>query len=138
MKRQKDMLQTSNVIIIVPTEVVSDKTPAKESDKCPTNKTTSPSSKQKNINKHNSAPSTSVMDKFTKANFITHWVPERFANLTSCFYTNTKTIQEFWKVIRLCNKPDGAGTLAFTKDQELVIGIKSFKEFVMKVKCENR
>ncbi len=52
MKRKKDMLQTSNVIIIVPFEDVSDKTPAKVSEKCPTIKTSSTVLKQKNNTNH--------------------------------------------------------------------------------------
>lgn len=141
MKRKKDMLQTSNAIIIVPVEVVSDKTPTEKSDKCPAIKTTPVSLKQniKDI-KRNSVPSTSVVDKFvdkiSKTNFVAHWVPERFADLTSCFYREAKIIQEFWKVVKQCNNVVNhtTGERAFTKDQEVTIAIRAFKEFVMKVK----
>ncbi|MDF9645092.1 helix-turn-helix domain-containing protein, partial [Bacillus cereus] len=56
MKRKKDMLQTSNAIIIQPiVEEVSNKTQGERPTKCPTNKTTSISLKQKikHINKRN-------------------------------------------------------------------------------------
>ncbi|PHE81909.1 cytosolic protein, partial [Bacillus toyonensis] len=57
MKRTKDMLQTSNAIIIQPiVEEVSDKVDTKSLTKCPTIKTTPISLKQniKDINKRNS------------------------------------------------------------------------------------
>ncbi len=128
MKRKSDMLQTANAIIIQPFEKeVSDKQPTKSPTKCPTNKTSSSSLKQNLINKRNDAP--------IKANFVAHWVPERFVSLVSYFYKDAKTIQEFWKVIKQCNKPDGRGNLAYNSDQELSIGIRSIKEFVMKVKA---
>ncbi|USK68402.1 helix-turn-helix domain-containing protein [Peribacillus asahii] len=148
MKRKKDMLQTSNAIIIVPVvkEVVSDKTPAKKSDKCPTIKTTYIPLKQniKNNNKRNSAPSSShvnkSVDNSSKAQFVAHWVPEHFAKLAQSFYNEAKSIQEFWKVVKQCNRVINHTTeeRAFTKDQELTIGIRAFKEFVMKVKRGTR
>ncbi|SDY37525.1 hypothetical protein SAMN04488156_10169 [Bacillus sp. 166amftsu] len=70
------------------------------------------------------------------ADFVAHWVPERFVSLTSSFYSESKTIQELWKVVRQCNKTTNfsTGDKAFTKDQELTIGLKAIKEFVMKIK----
>ncbi|MBU0449157.1 helix-turn-helix domain-containing protein, partial [Bacillus thuringiensis] len=48
----------------------------------------------------------------------------------------SKTIQELWKVVRQCNKivNHTTGDTAFTKEQELAIGLKAIKEFVMKIK----
>ncbi|WP_339161846.1 helix-turn-helix domain-containing protein [Siminovitchia sp. FSL W7-1587] len=128
MKRKSDMLQTANAVIIQPVKKeVSDKTPAKSPTKCPANKTTSISLKQ-NTNKRN--------DASLNANFVAHWVPERFASLVSCFYQEAKTIQEFWKVIKQCNRVVNVftGDRAFNSEQELSIGIRAIKEFVMKVK----
>lgn len=142
MKRKKDMLQTSNAIIIVPADELSDKNHAEKSDKCPTIKTISISLKQKikRLNKRNNSVSAStvVEDNFSKANFVAHWVPEQFAQLANYYFNDAKSIQEFWKVVKQCNKPDRKGELAFTKDQEITIAIKAFKEFVMKIKKGTR
>ncbi|KMQ14152.1 helix-turn-helix domain-containing protein [Bacillus mycoides] len=142
MKRKKDMLQTSNAIIIQPiVEEVSNKVDTKSPTKCPTIKTT-PSSLKQNIkdkNKRNSNENSNTSEENIKeADFVAHWVPERFVSLTSSFYSESKTIQELWKVVRQCNKVTNfsTGDKAFDKDQELTIGLKAIKEFVMKIKSE--
>ncbi|EMY5504733.1 helix-turn-helix domain-containing protein [Bacillus wiedmannii] len=140
MKRKKDMLQTSNAIIIQPiVEEVSDKVDTKSPTKCPTIKTTPVSLKQniKDINKRNSNENSNTPEEnIEQADFVAHWVPERFVSLVSYFYSESKTIQELWKVVRQCNKVTNfsTGNKAFTKDQELTIGLKAIKEFVMKIK----
>ncbi|PHA83471.1 cytosolic protein [Bacillus pseudomycoides] len=140
MKRKKDMLQTANAIIIQPiVEEVSDKQPAKSPTKCPTIKTTPISLKQniKDINKRNSNENSNTSEENIKqADFVAHWVPERFVSLVSSFYSESKTIQELWKVVKQCNKVVNhtTGDKAFDKDQELSIGLKAIKEFVTKVK----
>ncbi len=53
MKRKTDMLQTSNAVLIVPIEDMTDKTPPKESRKCPAIKTTTNSLKRNINNKRN-------------------------------------------------------------------------------------
>lgn len=137
MKRHKDMHQTANAIVILSSENnVSDKTPSNESEKCPT-KTTSPSLKQKINNKRKAVVIFhNVNNQTEQANFVAHWVPERFSSLASCFYKKAETIQEFWKVVRQCNKVVNHvdGERAFSDKQELHIAITAFKEFVMKVK----
>ena len=144
MKREKDMMQTANAIIIQPVkEEVTDKTPVKVAKKCPTIKTTTSSLKQniKNINKRNCVPPVSnvnnSVNNFPKANLVAAWVPKNFANLASSFYHEAKTIQEFWKVVKQCNRviDHSTGSRAFNKAQEIQIGIRAFKEFVMKVKA---
>ncbi|MEN1934956.1 helix-turn-helix domain-containing protein [Paenibacillus sp. 102] len=140
MKRKKDMLQTANAIIIQPiVEEVSDKQPVKSPTKCPTIKTTPVSLKQniKDINKRNSNENINTPEENIKqADFVAHWVPERFVSLTNSFYSESKTIQELWKVVRQCNRVVNhlTGDKAFNKEQELTIGLKAIKEFVMKVK----
>ncbi|MGR5993860.1 helix-turn-helix domain-containing protein [Bacillus cereus] len=140
MKRTKDMLQTSNAIIIQPiVEEVSDKVDIKSPTKCPTIKTKPVSLKQniKNINKRNSNENSNTPEEnIEQADFVAHWVPERFVSLVSSFYHESKTIQELWKVVRQCNKivNHTTGDKAFTKNQELTIGLKAIKEFVMKIK----
>ncbi|MDZ3951836.1 helix-turn-helix domain-containing protein [Bacillus thuringiensis] len=140
MKRKKDMLQTSNAIIINPiVEEVSNKVDTKSPTKCPTIKTKPVSLKQniKDINKRNSNENTNTPEEnIEQADFVAHWVPERFVSLVSSFYSESKTIQELWKVVRQCNKVTNfsTGNKAFTKEQELTIGLKAIKEFVMKIK----
>lgn len=134
MKRHKDMHQTANAIVILPSKNnVSDKTPPNQSEKCPT-KTTSLSLKQ-NINNTRKA-----VAQFTNSNFIAHWVPEAFASIAGSFYAKAETIQEFWKVVKQCNRVINHETeeRAFTAAGELEIGLKAFKEFVMKVKAGKR
>ncbi|EOO41662.1 hypothetical protein IIU_00401 [Bacillus cereus VD133] len=140
MKRKKDMLQTSNAIIIQPiAEEVSNKTQGESPTKCPTIKTKPVSLKQKikDINKRNSNENnTTPEENIKEANFVAHWVPERFISLVRSFYSEAKTIQELWKIVRQCNKivNHTTGDTAFTKEQELAIGLKAIKEFVMKIK----
>ncbi|MBJ8204299.1 helix-turn-helix domain-containing protein [Bacillus cereus] len=140
MKRKKDMLQTSNAIIIQPiVEEVSDKKQGDSPTKCPTIKTKPVSLKQKikDINKRTSNENnTKPKENIKEANFVAHWVPERFISLVRSFYSEAKTIQELWKIVRQCNKivNHTTGDKAFTKEQELTIGLKAIKEFVMKIK----
>ncbi|OTW81266.1 cytosolic protein [Bacillus thuringiensis serovar cameroun] len=141
MKRTKDMLQTSNAIIIQPiVEEMSDKVDTKSPTKCPTIKTTPISLKQniKDINKRNSNENSNTPEEnIEQADFVAHWVPERFVSLVSSFYCESKTIQELWKVVKQCNKTINftTGDKVFSKDQELTIGLKAIKEFVMKIKA---
>ncbi|MCQ6285659.1 helix-turn-helix domain-containing protein [Bacillus cereus] len=140
MKRTKDMLQTSNAIIIQPiVEEVSDKVGIKSPPKCPTIKIKPVSLKQniKDINKRNSNENSNTPEEnIEQVDFVAHWVPERFVSLVSSFYSESKTIQELWKVVRQCNKVTNfsTGDKAFDQDQELTIGLKAIKEFVMKIK----
>ncbi|MBW3491861.1 helix-turn-helix domain-containing protein [Bacillus sp. FDAARGOS_1420] len=144
MKRKSDMRQTSNAIVIQPIiveEQVVTPEPAKNDDFCHTNKTTTKTLKQniKHINKRNinNENSNTPEENIKEADFVAHWVPERFISLVSSFYSESRTIQELWKVVRQCNRVinHGTGDKAFTKDQELTIGLTAIKEFVMKIKC---
>ena len=50
----------------------------------------------KDINKRNSIQdNTTPEEKIKQANFVAHWVPERFASLASAYYSKARTIQEF-------------------------------------------
>ncbi|MED3327535.1 helix-turn-helix domain-containing protein [Bacillus thuringiensis] len=144
MKRTKDMLQTSNGIIIQPiVEEASDKVDTKSPTKCPTIKTKPASLKQniKDINKRNSNENTTLPEENIKrAEFVSHWVPKRFSSLASAFYSKAKTIQEFWKVVKQCNRVINhtTGKTAFDKEQELHIGLQAMKEFAMKIKSRVR
>ncbi|MDF9626789.1 helix-turn-helix domain-containing protein [Bacillus cereus] len=140
MKRKKDMLQTSNAIIIQPiVEEVSNKTQGESPTKCPTIKTTPVSLKQniKDINKRNSNENRNTpKENMDQADFVAHWVPERFISFTRSFYHESKTVEELWKVVRQCNRVVNytTGDKAFTNDQALTIGLRAIKEFVMKIK----
>ncbi|MEJ9121877.1 helix-turn-helix domain-containing protein, partial [Bacillus thuringiensis] len=141
MKRKKDMRQTSNAIIIQPiVNEVSHKQPTEMTKKCPTVKTNTKILKQKskdiNKRKGNDDNNTVPKENIKCAEFVAHWVPERFASLTSAFYSKATTIQEFWKVVKQCNRVINhtTGQTAFDKDQELQIGVQAMKEFAMKVK----
>ncbi len=142
MKRKSDMKQTSNAIVIQPIivkEQIVTPEPAKNDDFCHTKKTTTKTLKQniKEKNKRNSNENSDTPEEnIEQADFVAHWVPERFISLVSSFYSESKTIQELWKVVRQCNKITNfsTGDKAFNKDQELTIGLKAVKEFVMKVK----
>ncbi|PEU67761.1 cytosolic protein [Bacillus cereus] len=142
MKRKSDMRQTSNAIVIQPIiveEQIVTPEPSKNDVFCHTNKTTTKTLKQniKDINKRNSIENSNTPEEhIEQADFVAHWVPERFISLVRSFYSESKTIQELWKVVKQCNKivNHTTGDKAFTKDQELTIGLKAIKEFVMKVK----
>ncbi len=90
MKRKKDMLQTSNAIIIQPiVEEVSNKVAAKSPTKCPTIKTKPVSLKQniKDINKRNSNENSNTPEEnIEQADFVAHWVPERAFYLFSSLF----------------------------------------------------
>ncbi|CDN39284.1 unnamed protein product [Bacillus thuringiensis DB27] len=144
MKRKSDMRQTSNIIVIQPIIVekqIVTPFPDKNVEICHTKKTTTNSLKQKNknISKRNSIHNNSMPEENIKqTNFIAHWVPERFASLASAYYPKAKTIQEFWRVVKQCNRivNHTTGQTAFDKEQELRIGVQAIKEFAMKVKNE--
>ncbi|MCP8969745.1 helix-turn-helix domain-containing protein [Ectobacillus ponti] len=138
-KRQKDMLQTSNAVLILPAEEeVSNKQPAEVTEKCPTIKTTTNSLKQENKNINNNtnvmaAPSTMVVDDsvqtIQESDFVAHWVPKQFTNLAARLNQGAKAVQELWKVVRQCNHNG-----LFPADQQLRIGRLAAKELIMKMK----
>lgn len=140
-KRKSTMLQTANAIVIQPVEEeVSDKTTAEMAEKCPTIKT-SYSLKTNNLKEiRNGASENEIVDKsvdnIQQANFIAHWVPTEFANLATCFYKDSKTIEEFWRVVRQCNVVVNFvdGTRFMNTNEEISVAIDSLKSLVMKIK----
>ncbi|MED2760735.1 helix-turn-helix domain-containing protein [Bacillus thuringiensis] len=142
MKRKSDMRQTSNIIVIQPIitkEEFVTEAPTKTVEICHTKKITTKTLKQKikDINKRNTNSTDTIPEKnVQQANFIAHWVPERFAFLASAYYSKAKTIQEFWRVVKQCNRVVNhtTGETAFDKEQELHIGVQAMKEFAMKIK----
>ncbi|MEH7149751.1 helix-turn-helix domain-containing protein [Bacillus thuringiensis] len=142
MKRKSDMRQTSNIIVIQP--IIAEKQivtqdSTKNAEICHTKKTNTKTLKQKikDINKRNSnEDSNRTEENIKQADFVAHWVPERFTSLASSFYSKAKTIQEFWKVVKQCNRVVNhtTGATAFDKEQELHIGVQAMKEFAMKIK----
>ncbi|MED2764965.1 helix-turn-helix domain-containing protein [Bacillus thuringiensis] len=144
MKRKSDMKQTSNAIIIQPIimeEQFVTQAPIRNEENCHTNKTKPIFLKQniKDINKrNNNATSATTADNIKQADFVAHWVPERFISFVRSFYSESETIQELWKVVKQCNRVVNhtTGHKAFNKDQELTIGLTAIKEFVMKIKSD--
>lgn len=142
MKRPSDMRQTSNIIVIQPIiveEPLVTEDPTKTVEICHTKKTTTKTLKQKikDIYKRNSIQYNSMPEENIKqANFVAHWVPERFVSLASAYYSKAKNIQEFWRVVKQCNRVVNhtTGQTAFNKEQELHIGVQAMKEFAMKIK----
>lgn len=114
----------------------------KKSKRCPAIKTTTYFLKQNIKNNKRKAVAqfshvdNSLENPLKQANFVAHWVPDVFSNLVGSFYEKAETIQEFWKVIKQCNRvvDYSANKRAFTRGQEIAIGTKAFKEFAMKVK----
>ncbi|WP_260288806.1 hypothetical protein [Peribacillus aracenensis] len=116
-------MQTANAIIIQPVkDEKSCKDLVKDSKKGPAIKTNTSFLKQ--IIKNN------------KRKAVAHWVPNVFSNLVGSFYEKAETIQVFWKIIKQCNRLVDYSTnkKAFTRELEIAIGTKVFKEFAMKVK----
>ncbi|QPW48927.1 helix-turn-helix domain-containing protein [Bacillus thuringiensis] len=142
MKRKSDMRQTSNIIVIQPIitkEEFVTEAPTKTVEICHTKKTTTKTLKQKikDINKRNADSANTTLEKnIQQANFVAHWVPERFVSLASAYYSKAKTIQEFWRIVKQCNRivDHTTGKTAFDKEQELHIGVQAMKEFAMKIK----
>lgn len=142
MKRKSDMRQTSNIIIIQPIiteEQLVTEAPTKTLEICHTKKTNTKILKQKikDIYKRNSNEDSNTSEEnIEQADFVAHWVPKRFASLASAYYSKAKTIQEFWRVVKQCNRVVNhtTGQTAFDKEQELRISVQAMKEFTMKVK----
>ncbi|AXY10573.1 cytosolic protein [Bacillus thuringiensis LM1212] len=142
MKRKSDMRQTSNIIIIQPIiteEQLVTEAPTKTLEICHTKKTNTKILKQKikDIYKRNSNEDSNTSEEnIEQADFVAHWVPKRFASLASAYYSKAKTIQEFWRVVKQCNRVVNhtTGQTAFDKEQELRISVQAMKEFAMKVK----
>ena len=145
------MLQTGNAILILPiSEEKSDKSTPKMPKKCPTNKTITSFLKQNikrykerkavsvssNILNHSKTPKQIDYKSVKESDFIPHWIPESFSQFVKNFYSDSKTIKEFWIIVKQCNTihDHSTGKRILTKDQEIHMAIAAFKEFVSKVK----
>ncbi|MFS0780120.1 helix-turn-helix domain-containing protein [Bacillus sp. 1P06AnD] len=143
-KRKKDMRQTANVIQILPSTDVTDKTHDKKSDKCPTNKTTSISLKQKikNIRKENDTPSSTVdenLDNQSEPVFYDHTyvstsVPKSFVETVSPFFRSASSIYRLWG--RLCLAARKAN-INFQFELHMDTWNKAFKEAIYQIKRGN-
>ena len=97
------MRQTSNAIIIQPiVNEVSHKQPTEMTRKCPTVKTNTKILKQKskdiNKRKGNDDNNTVSKENIECAEFVAHWIPERFASLTSAFIQKLKQSKSFGRL----------------------------------------
>lgn len=137
MKRRSNMYQTSNAVIIQPFKKdSSNKEVVKTEEKSPS-KTTTKTFKTNNINTYKERTvihnNTNTVNNIKNAEFVAHWVPARFTELSNSYFSKAKEIEEFWKVVRQNNRPVN-GEKLFTKAQEVEIGLAAVKQFVMKYK----
>lgn len=126
MKRKSDMLQTANIVQIIPTESdVSDKTPTKKSEKCPTNKTTTTTLKQKIKKQRNTHD-----DSKLSAEFVSSRVPKPFVKYLSNFYHDAQTIEELYRVSQQVTR-----YLTYYSEQDkLQVSLEAFKQVIRNIK----
>lgn len=144
-KRKSDMRQTANAIVIVPfivEEEVSDKNHTELTVKCPTNKTTSISLKQKNIkNIRNSNANPQNVDnsvnksvdniEFYDYTYVSSNVPTRFIDSVRPFFNNAKDIYKLWSRLNLAaNKTK----VNFVVADHIDVFVKTFKETIFSYK----
>ncbi|PEE35312.1 cytosolic protein [Bacillus cereus] len=116
MKRKKDMLQTSNAIIIQPiVEEVSDKVDIKSPTKCPTIKTKTVSLKQKikNINIRNSNESQSNIND---NDFIDYRVPQSMRMKLATAFDSNVINESFQNALNIAKKAAKKCSLLSDKD----------------------
>ncbi|PFA56067.1 cytosolic protein [Bacillus cereus] len=116
MKRKKDMLQTSNAIIIQPiVEEVSDKVDTKSPTKCPTIKTKPVSLKQKikNINIRNSNESQSNIND---NDFIDYRVPQSMRMKLATAFDSNVINESFQNALNIAKKAAKKCSLLSDKD----------------------
>ncbi|MFS0783289.1 helix-turn-helix domain-containing protein [Bacillus sp. 1P06AnD] len=143
-KRKKDMRQTANAIQILPSTEVTDKTPGKKSDKCPTNKTTSVSLKQKikNIRKVDDTPSSTVDENvdnqsepvFYDHTYVSSSIPKSFIDAVSPFFRSASSIYRLWGRLCLAARKSNAN-IQF--DLHMDTWNKTFKEAIYQIKKGN-
>ncbi|AMW61485.1 HTH binding domain protein [Bacillus phage Juglone] len=137
MKRRSNMYQTSNAVIIQPVKTdSSNKEEPKQVEKSPS-KTTNKNLKTNNINTYKERTvihnNTNTVNNIKNAEFVAHWVPARFTELSNSYFSKAREVEELWKVVRQNNRPVN-GEKLFTKAQELEIGLTALKQYVMKYK----
>nr|WP_259544955.1 helix-turn-helix domain-containing protein [Heyndrickxia oleronia] len=126
MKRKSDMLQTANIVQIIPIfDDVYDKTPPKKSEKCPTNKTTTTTLKQKIKKQRNTHD-----DSKLSAEFVSSRVPKPFASFLSNFYHDAQTIEELYRVSQQVTR-----YLTYYSEQDkLQVSLEAFKQMIRNIK----
>ncbi|MEH6940759.1 helix-turn-helix domain-containing protein [Bacillus sp. JJ722] len=140
MKRNTNMRQTANAIQIQPiNKEMSDKTPTKKDDKCPTKYKTTTTLKQKikNIrkvevsaiseNSNNQQESNTI--EFYDYTYVSSNIPNVFIDSVRPFFNDASEIYRLWSRLKLAAKKSKVNTL------DHVDGfIKSFKEAVLNYK----
>ena len=88
------------------------------------------------IPNHSKTPKQINHKAIKESDFIPHWIPESFSKFVKNFYSDSKTIKEFWIIVKQCNSVINftTGKRIFNKEQEIHIAITAFKEFVTKLK----
>ena len=134
MKRKSDMLQTANIVQIIPAKNdVSDKTPPKKSEKCPTNKTTTTTLKQKIKKQRNPELRNNFVIKSQteiSAEFVSSRVPKPFVKYLSNFYHDAQTIEELYRVSQQVTR-----YLTYYSDHDkLEVSLEAFKQMIRNIK----
>lgn len=125
MKRQSDMKQTSNAIVIQPIHQNVTQETAEIDQKCHTKKTNSTSLKQ--IINNNVKESSVTFDH----TFVSSSIPKEFIEAVSPFYNAPESIYKLWHRLTLAISKTGSDT---TLDHNLNEYIKVFKESIYKLK----
>ncbi|PFJ17940.1 cytosolic protein [Bacillus cereus] len=116
MKRKKDMLQTSNAIIIQPiVEEVSNKGDTKSPTKCPTIKTTTKTLKQ-NIKDINIRKENEIQSNANDKNFIDYRVPESMRMKLATAFDSNVINESFHNAVNIAKKAVKKCSLLSDKD----------------------
>ena len=144
-KRKSDMRQTANAIVIVPftvEEEVSDKNHTEMTEKCPSNKTTSISLKQKIKNIRNIDNNPQNVDKFVNNDvdnniefydysYVSSNVPTLFIDSVRPFFNKAKDIYKLWSRLNLAARKTKVN---FVVADHIDVFVKTFKESIYSYK----
>ena len=100
--------------------------PKEEKLNCPQTSNLSKTSNQNNINKRND----NVQKENLDASYTNNRVPSEFRDFVKCFFNDTKTIEEFWKIITI-------QTYYYTYmsvDDKVSLAIDAMKQLIRNVK----
>jgi hypothetical protein len=122
---RKNGSQSSNLYVFNP--FPKSEPPKKEKMNPPNKTNTLSKTKPKDLNKRMEEP---IMDH----TFTSDHVPKSFVDLVKYFFSEAKTIEEYWRMTRIAAYRNNR-----EKEEELVldISIQSFKQMIRKLKMEN-
>ncbi|MCP3740865.1 hypothetical protein [Rossellomorea sp. BNER] len=122
---RKNGSQSSNLYVFNP--FPKSEPPKKEKLNHPNKTNNLSKTKPKDLNKRNEE---AILDH----TFSSDHVPKSFVNLIKYFFSEAKTIEEYWKMTRIAAYRNNR-----EKEEELVldISIQSFKQMIRKLKAKN-